>query len=147
VLGGWIHAVIDLPPGAHHLAIDTARAAPQGDNIPKSAILALGDVVADVLVAPNLGQGFKHHLAEMAFRLVRDMPEIGDQSVARRALVQSLVHGGQHHRRDHLVALRQALAEEDPEVRMRLDDLAEAIVARSDKDAVLGPQSAGGEPR
>ena len=128
----WIQAVVDLPTGAYHLKIETEQVTLQGDNIPKSAILTLGDVMADVLLAPNLGDGFKRHLAEVAFRLVRNLPGDGDRAVFRRALIQSLVHGGPHHRRGHLAELRRALNLEDPELRMRLADLSEAIEARLD---------------
>ena len=128
----WIEAVKHLPEGAHHLGIDTPRAAPQADNIPKSAILALGDVSADLLVAPNLGEGFRRHLLEVVFRLVKDLPRDGDRSMARQALIQSLVHGGQNHRHDHLMELRGLLTQEDAELRMRLDDLAETIEWRID---------------
>ncbi|CAM3121531.1 hypothetical protein EJ082_15115 [Brevundimonas diminuta] len=120
---GWVEAVEDLPDGSPHLTLNSVGAAHQNDNIPKSAIIALGDCLRQVLMAEAVSDRFKDYLAEVVFRCVTKLPAEGDKAGFRQSLVASLLAGGPMREADHLPRLHEAFAGLDHILRERLYDV------------------------
>lgn len=122
-LTGWISAVEDLPAGSPHLVLKSNRAAHQNENIPKSAIIALGDCLRQVLLSEDVSDRFKDYLAEIVFRCVTTLPAEGPKAGFRQSLVASILAGGAMMKADHLPRLGGAFGDLDHLLRERLEDV------------------------
>jgi len=131
-LTDWIGAIERLPADSPHLELESDQANHENGNIPKSAIIALGDCLREVLLAEAVSDRFKNHLADICFRCLSKLPKNGDKAGFRRSMIASLIAGGPLRKTDHLPRLLEAFGDLDHVVRARLDDFAEAL------DAALG---------
>lgn len=125
----WIAAVNDLPDGSKHLMLETNRATHQNGNIPKSAIIALGDCLRQVVRSDEVSDRFKGTLVDLVFRTVDGLPIKGPRAGFRLSLVASLTAGGPHARSDHLPSLYSAFLDLDHVLRGRLHDADAAMQA------------------
>lgn len=109
-LTDWIEAVETLPDGSPDLVLENERASHENGNIPKSAIIALGDCLRQVLLSEAVSDRFKSYLAEIVFRSLDKLPRDGARSRFRRSLIASLLGGGAMRSMDHQPALQACLA-------------------------------------
>lgn len=126
-LTGWIGAVDALPDESPHLVLENERASHENGNIPKSAIIALGDCLRQVLMSDETSDRFKCYLAEIVFRTLDKLPREGTRSGFRRILIASLIGGGAMGAKDHLATLRGCLSDADHLLRDRIADLGTAL--------------------
>lgn len=124
----WIESVERLPEKSPHLVLASPRPTSEPGNIPKSAILAMKDCFEELLTADGVSDRFKHTIANMVFRTVRNLPSQGPKAGFRAALVAALVEPDDH-REPYLLALREALAECDPTLQGEVADLIAALNA------------------
>ncbi len=123
----WIEAVEHLPENSPHLDLKNEAAVHQNDNIPKSAIIALGDCLRQVLLCPTVSDRFKDYLAEIVFRCVDKLPTKGAKSSFRRSLIASLIAGGPFGAADHHSRLWAAFGDLDHVLVGRLGDVKSAL--------------------
>ncbi|GAA0195376.1 hypothetical protein QOZ96_000038 [Brevundimonas nasdae] len=131
-LTDWIEAIDRLPADSPHLVLQSNRAVTQNGNIPKSAIIALGDCLRQVLLADAVSDRFKRNLSEIVFRCIAKLPRDGDKRGFRESLVASVLAGGPMMQSDHLGELRGIFEREDHILRGRLKDFEEALDAAID---------------
>lgn len=132
-LTDWIGAIERLPAGSSHLVLESNRASHANGNIPKSAIIALGDCFRQVLLADALSDRFKRNLSEVVFRCIAKLPHVGDRRGFRENLVASVLTGGPVMKSDHLGQLRAIFNREDHILRERLKDFGDALDAAIDR--------------
>ena len=123
----WIKAVADLPDGSPHRTLGSTAATHENGNIPKSAILALGDCLHQVLRSDALSDRFKFYLADIVFRCIADLPADGPLAGFRQSLVTSVLAGGALMKVDHHARLLEALGHSDHLIRGRVKDLEDAL--------------------
>ncbi|MGH7028187.1 hypothetical protein [Brevundimonas sp.] len=148
----WIEAVEHLPDNSPHLVLESEAAVHQNGNIPKSAIIALGDCLRQVLISPAVSDRFKDYLAEIVFRCIDKLPITGAKAGFRNSLIASLIAGGPSHATDHHTRLWQAFGDLDHMLQHRLGDVRTALEAalgiqpvRAPPPRARGPRG-GGEP-
>ncbi len=125
----WIQAVNDLPEGSPHLMLESTRATHQNGNIPKSAIIALGDCLRQVLKSDEVSDRFKGTLVDLVFSALDRLPKTGPRAGFRESFVASLIAGGPLLMTDHLPRLYSAFCDLDHILRGRLSDAEAAVEA------------------
>lgn len=125
----WIEAVNDLPEDSPHLVLESYRATHQNGNIPKSAIIALGDCLRQVLLSDEVSDAFKATLADLTFSALDKLPATGPRAGFRESFIGSLVAGGPLVMTDHLPRLYSAFGGLDHVLRGRLGDAESAMEA------------------
>ncbi|MDF2811088.1 MAG: hypothetical protein K0S56_2119 [Microvirga sp.] len=134
-LTNWIEAVENLPADSPHLVLESNLSRHQNGNIPKSAIIALGDCLRRVLLSGAVSDRFKNYLVEITCRCVVKLPADGDKTGFRKSLIASILAGGPMMKTDHLARLHEAFVDLDHVLREHLDDvraaLAEALEIKS----------------
>lgn len=128
-LSDWIEAVERLPADSPHLVLESNRASHENGNIPKSAIIALGDCFRQVLLTEALSDRFRRYIAEIVFRCMATLPRVGDRCGFRESFVASLLAGGPMMKTDHLDELQRVFDREDHRLRERLDDFRVELAA------------------
>ncbi|QTC88416.1 hypothetical protein [Brevundimonas pondensis] len=126
-LTDWVEAIAHLPADSPHLVLESTAASTENGNIPKSAIIALGDCLRQVLIAEAVSDRFKNYLADICFRCLDKLPRDGDLAGFRRSMIASLIAGGPLRKKDHLPRLLEAFGDLDHVVRARLGDFGEAL--------------------
>ena len=129
-MGDWIRAVRDLPEGSSQLMLDNERVDHENGNIPKSAILALGMCLRDLLLAGNVGDRFKGTVVDLVIRTIGNLPQNGPRSGFRRVMIASIVQGGSHWSATDRAYGKELLAGYyalDHVLRERLDDVTSAF--------------------
>ena len=126
----WIIATTELPAGSSQGTLDSENVSHENNNIPKSAILALGSCLEDFLLAENVGERFKGTICDMVFSCIDRLPQSGKEGAFRRVLIASVVQGGPRlgpteHRYGR--ELHKALSQTDYVVREKLQDFARAL--------------------
>lgn len=125
----WIQAVNDLPDDSPHLGLKSIRATHQNGNIPKSAIIALGDCLRQVLLSDEVSDAFKATLCDLVFSALDKLPDTGARAGFRASLIASLISGGPLLMSDHLPRLYGAFSDLDHVLRHRLQDAQTAMEA------------------
>jgi hypothetical protein len=92
----WAEAVIEVPPGQANVVLKSTRADHENGNIPKSAILALGECVRFVLESDGIAERQKGALVNMVFNLFFDFREAHGFADYAETLLDSLRYGGPH---------------------------------------------------
>jgi hypothetical protein len=126
----WITAVNHLPENSSQLTLDNEGIDHENGNIPKSAILALGTCLRDLLLAENVGERFKQTIVDLVIRGVGQLPRNGPRSAFRRVMIVSVVQGGPHlgpNDRTYGRRLKAGYLKMDHVLRGRLDDLTSAM--------------------
>jgi hypothetical protein len=90
----WAEAAIKIPTGQSNIILKSPRADHENGNIPKSAILALGESVRFVLESRNIAERQKRTLVNMVFNLYFDLCETDGFADYAKAVLNSLSHGG-----------------------------------------------------
>ncbi len=93
-LGGWIKAAADLPPEQENIVLENELIEHENDNIPKSAILALGDCLRDVMLADSVDERFQVYLLRVVLRNYFDLLKKSTMQPFCRVLGNALVQGG-----------------------------------------------------
>jgi len=122
----WIASVNGLPGGSPHLVLASPRPTSEPGNIPKSAILAMTDCFEALLTSQQVPERFRHIIADMVFRTLRELPKDGPKAGFRAALIAALVEPDDH-KEPYFVALLQALDDFDPGLQDRVEDLRAAL--------------------
>lgn len=128
-LTDWIEAILHLPADSPHLVLESTAPNAENGNIPKSAVIALGDCLRQVLLSEAVSDRFKRYLAEMVFRCIANLPTEGERAGFRKTLVASVLAGGVMTRSDHLGHLRSIFDREDHLLQERLEDFRMALDA------------------
>lgn len=124
----WIGAVSDLPDGSPHLNLASEQPTNENGNIPKSAILVLGDCLRMILLSDRVSDRFKRYIFEdVVLPTVRDLPVDGERSGFRRAAIASLISGGSLKKSDHHAKMREYYEAVDHLLREKLDDFGAAL--------------------
>jgi hypothetical protein len=126
----WITAVNHLPESSSQLTLDNERIDHENGNIPKSAILALGTCLRDLLLAETVGERFKQTIVDLVISGVGQLPRKGPRSAFRRVMIVSVVQGGPHwgpNDSAYTRRLNDAYLKMDYVLRERLDDLTSAM--------------------
>jgi hypothetical protein len=131
----WIRPVTRLPDGAHHLALETEAPRHQNSSIPKSAILAMGAAARKLVLADAVEARVKRQVLDLVLSCLRDLPETGDRSGFRRALVNSLAAGGVLQKSDHRRPMLALIADMDPVLRYDVQDLRKALGEKARRPA------------
>ena len=143
----WIEAVEYLPDNSPHLILESEAAVHQNGNIPKSAIIALGDCLRQVLISSAVSDRFKDYLSEIVFRCVDKLPTAGPKAGFRNSLIASLIAGGPSHATDHYTRLWQAFGDLDHVLLHRLGDVRTALEAALGIQPIVVPVRRARRPR
>ena len=92
-LRDWIDEVKEVPKEQSNIQIERTDTFHENGSIAKSAVLALGSVMRDVIKTDKLADNFKRYLLDIVLRLLRDLKQ-NNQSRLTTALENSLVAGG-----------------------------------------------------
>lgn len=90
----WIECTTEVPEDQENVVMDNEEATHNNENIPKSCILVLGDIMRYVVESDRLDPGFKTYLFESTLYTVRALERAEGHDGLRRVLVKSLAKGG-----------------------------------------------------
>lgn len=90
----WVTAVKGVPPDQPNVVLDNDRVDYENGNIPKSAILALGQVLHSVMESNSLDTRFKAYLLGIALRSLRDLAIEAKTKPFSVVLQKSILQGG-----------------------------------------------------
>ena len=93
-LCNWFSSVQDMPKNQSNIILETSRVSHENGNIPKSAMIALGQVFSTVLVSNSISQRFKTYLAEIAFSRYFDLRTNNETRTYSEVLLNALRSGG-----------------------------------------------------
>lgn len=93
-LRNWILAIEDIPPTQKNVQLKSIRVDHENSNIPKSAILALGDCVQQVLLCDKLSERLQETLMSVAFGTYFDLRSSAKSGQYAEALRNAIVSGG-----------------------------------------------------
>ena len=130
----WISAVNHLPKNSSQLILKSDQLDYDNANIPKSAILALGTCLRDLLLAQNVNQRFKQTIIHLVISSIDKLPLNGPAIVFRRIMIASVVGGGlprQPSNSVYIGALRVGFQAMDYVVRERLADVEAALATEA----------------
>lgn len=115
-LSSWILAVSELPETQRNIQLHSTRVDHENNNIPKSAILALGDCVHQVLLSAKLNEELLETLMSVVFGIYFDLRRSATSGQYAEALRNSIVSGGfarASDDRDYKARLRYFLEKQD----------------------------------
>jgi len=124
-LSDWIRAVEKVPGDQSNIVLKNDRVDHENSNIPKSAILALGQVIHSVMQANSLEMKFKSYLLETAIRTLEDLKNNQNTKQFAVVLRRSILCGGYEYNRDidsYRETLYAALGSVDILLRQELDN-------------------------
>ena len=90
----WITMVEHIDPTQENVKLESTAADHENGNIPKSSMLALGQVTRDVLSSDKFTDSFKNYISSMAFRSYFDLKHMPDYSDHADALITAVKSGG-----------------------------------------------------
>ena len=93
-LSNWILAINELPETQKNIQLNSTRVDHENNNIPKSAILALGDCVHQVLLSKKLNEELLDTLMSAVFGIYFDLRRSTKSGQYAEALRNSIVSGG-----------------------------------------------------
>lgn len=132
-MGDWIKLVQDLPEGSPHLTPTNNDLHLENGNIPKSAILALGQCFSILLDAQQISPRFKGYIHDIVMNTIRNLSRDGvSGGPYRTVLIQSVIHGGMWGSRmppTHGTRLRELWLRADHVMRAAMDDYESALNA------------------
>ena len=94
----WITSIEHIPLDQENVQLDSTAATHENGNIPKSAILALGECVRIVLKSENLPLKFRHYLLDVVFNTYFDLRRVQRLENYATVFRATLVQGGHHPR-------------------------------------------------
>jgi hypothetical protein len=93
-LSHWAEQVLSLKAGNPQRRLETPAPVHQNDSVPKSAMLALGQALDDLLRHPAVPGRFKDYIFEIILRSIASFPVEGELSPFRAAYITAIVAGG-----------------------------------------------------
>lgn len=90
----WIAAVDHIPLDQENVVLETTSANHENGNIPKSSMLALGQIVKQILVSNAVSDRFKKYIADMVFRRYFELRKVAATRSYAEALMNSIQCGG-----------------------------------------------------
>lgn len=93
-LSDWVVEASYLPEDSVHLKFKSESAVHQNDNIPKSAALALGASMKNLMLSQNVPQAFKQHMHDVVLGRLERLDQQGVQGQLRRIMTAAIVTGG-----------------------------------------------------
>ncbi len=126
----WITAVSDLPVTSSQLTLENERVDHENNNIPKSAILALGMCLRDLLLAEKVGARFKQTIISLVLSGIARLERDGPLGAFRRVLIASIVQGGpsgSDNNEAYIQQIAMGYRAANYSTKSRLDDLALAL--------------------
>lgn len=90
----WASAVDHLPLDQDNVVLETTSAQHENGNIPKSSMLALGQVVKQILVTDALSDRFKKYIMDIVFRRYFELRKAAATKPYADALMNSIECGG-----------------------------------------------------
>jgi hypothetical protein len=94
----WIEAAGDVPPDQENVVLKYETVDHENENVPKSAIIALGDCLRHVMPASNLDGRFKAYLLTVVLRSYFDLVQNPAMRPLSRVLRDVIVQGGRGHK-------------------------------------------------
>lgn len=93
ILRNFVRAIEEIPMDQENIVLDNERVDHENNNIPKSAILAIGLIVKDIIMTDKLNDGFKSYLIKTVLRLLSEL-NTNEKLPYRRVLEKSILSGG-----------------------------------------------------
>ncbi len=123
-LCNWVEELEEVPSSQENVVLENTDVRHQNNNIPKSAILALGQCFRKLLLSKKLEQGFKGYLVEIPLGLVKELRQKERQDYAD-VLAKSVAQAGWSklaEGTDYFCELAASLRCTDPILRLDLQD-------------------------
>jgi hypothetical protein len=113
----WIETAADLPPEQENIILNSEMLTHQENgNIPKSAIIALGECLRHVMLAQSVDERFKSYLLSMVLQNYFNLLKKPMMQKFARVLLTAIVKGGAYgagEDKDYIANLRIALRRVD----------------------------------
>jgi hypothetical protein len=93
ILINFVRAIHEIPKDQENIQLDNERVDHENDNIPKSAILAIGQTMRMVVLSDKIDLNFKSYLLSTVLGLLNDL-RTPDTDQYRRVLQKSVLSGG-----------------------------------------------------
>ena len=90
----WITAVDHISLNQENIALETTSAAHENGNIPKSSMLALGQIVKLILTSNRVSCRFKKYITDMIYRRYFELMKKTETASYAKALINSVLCGG-----------------------------------------------------
>lgn len=90
----WASAVGHLPLDQDNVALETTSAHYENGNIPKSSMLALGQITKQILVTDALSDRFKKYIIDIVYRRYFELRKVAATQPYADALMNSIQCGG-----------------------------------------------------
>lgn len=126
----WIMAVKGVDANQPNVVLKSEQLNHENGNIPKSAILALGQVMRSVMESDSLDTKFKAYLLDIALRALRDLAVDAKTKPLSVVLQKSILQGGYGYRSNsgfYLRELRAAFMRLDSFLRHELKDFEQEL--------------------
>jgi hypothetical protein len=82
------------------IQMDNENLCHDNGSIPKSTVLALGNIVFMIISSPSVSDHFKTYILEIILRHLRDKSSDGEQASLNRVLMKSILWNGIHNKLD-----------------------------------------------
>lgn len=131
-LSAWAEQVLGLKADNLHRQLESPAAVDQNNSVPKSAMLALGQALDDLLEAPAVPERFKDYIFEIILRSIAGFPRDGDLGRFRAAYINAIVAGGLvmgDRAPEKRLRLARYYRAQDPLLRERAEDFGRAVDA------------------
>jgi hypothetical protein len=83
------------------LKMDNEQLHHDNSSIPKSTILALGNIIFSIISSPTVNREFKQYILEVVFGHIENNLHDQNQSQINRVLMKSILHNGYHNELKH----------------------------------------------
>jgi hypothetical protein len=87
----WITAVEHIPLNQENVVLETTSANHENGNIPKSSMLALGQIAKQILTSNRVSDRFKKYTADMVYRSYFDLRKVDTTKSYAEALMNSIL--------------------------------------------------------
>ena len=90
----WIEAVDHIPLEQDNVLLESTSANHENGNIPKSSMLALGQIVKQILVSDVVADRFKKYITDMVYRRYFELRKVDATKSYADALINCIRCGG-----------------------------------------------------
>lgn len=105
----WSFAVDHIPTDQENVVLETTSATHENGNIPKSSMLALGQVTKHILTSLAITDRFKRYIMEMVYRRYFKLRQVEKTKNYAEALLNAIRNGGYSMMRSSNREYKQAL--------------------------------------
>jgi len=92
----WIDAVKYLPSDQENIQLDSERPDNENGNIPKSCMIALGEITKNLLVSGKLDERFQQYIMDIIYRTYFELIKSQETSHYAQAFINSIQSGGHY---------------------------------------------------